>query len=121
MAIVTTSAIQHISDTKSFEVQVNDLNDFERLVQDLSDVLGPTSGLDSNEIDHKELEDLLLQYRSETSEWQKYALADYSRPYTRNLVDAGNGKFNLLILVWTPGKGSPIHDHAGTLLTSATP
>lgn len=32
--------------------------------------------------------------------------------YTRNLVDDGNGKFNLLILCWGEGHGSPIHDHA---------
>lgn len=32
--------------------------------------------------------------------------------YTRNLVDAGNGKFNLMILCWGPGHGSAIHDHA---------
>lgn len=111
---MTAATTQWITCEKSPEAQVKTLNDFERLVQDLSDVLGPTSGLDSDEIDHQELEALLLRYRSETSEWQKYALADYTRPYTRNLVDTGNGKFNLLILVWTPGKGSPIHDHAGT-------
>jgi cysteine dioxygenase len=33
--------------------------------------------------------------------------------YTRNLVDEGNGKFNLLILCWGEGHGSAIHDHAG--------
>lgn len=32
--------------------------------------------------------------------------------YTRNLVDAGNGKFNLMILCWGQGHGSAIHDHA---------
>lgn len=34
--------------------------------------------------------------------------------YTRNLVDDGGerGHYNLLILCWNPGKGSPIHDHA---------
>ena len=30
----------------------------------------------------------------------------------RNLVDEGNGKSNLLIVVWNPDKASPIHDHA---------
>lgn len=34
--------------------------------------------------------------------------------YTRNLVDAGNGKFNLMIVCWGEGHGSAIHDHAGT-------
>lgn len=28
------------------------------------------------------------------------------------MVDAGNGKFNLMILCWGPGHGSAIHDHA---------
>lgn len=32
--------------------------------------------------------------------------------YTRNLVDAGNGKFNLMVLCWGEGHGSSIHDHA---------
>ncbi|KAH7721333.1 Protein CDO-1 [Aphelenchoides avenae] len=31
--------------------------------------------------------------------------------YTRNLVDVGNGKYNMLILCWGPGMGSSIHDH----------
>ncbi|XP_055529259.1 cysteine dioxygenase 1 isoform X2 [Wyeomyia smithii] len=32
--------------------------------------------------------------------------------YTRNLVDEGNGKFNLMILCWNEGHASAIHDHA---------
>lgn len=32
--------------------------------------------------------------------------------YTRNLVDAGNGKFNLMILCWGEAHASAIHDHA---------
>ena len=32
--------------------------------------------------------------------------------YTRNLVDEGNGKYNLMILCWGEGHGSSIHDHA---------
>ena len=32
--------------------------------------------------------------------------------YTRNLVDVGNGKFNLMALCWGEGHGSSIHDHA---------
>ncbi|EDO40387.1 predicted protein, partial [Nematostella vectensis] len=31
--------------------------------------------------------------------------------YTRNLVDEGNGKFNLIVLCWGEGQGSSIHDH----------
>lgn len=34
------------------------------------------------------------------------------RRYTRNLVDEGNGKFNLMILCWGEGHSSAIHDHS---------
>jgi cysteine dioxygenase len=32
--------------------------------------------------------------------------------YTRNLVSQGNKMFNLMILCWNEGQGSPIHDHS---------
>jgi cysteine dioxygenase len=35
-------------------------------------------------------------YTSCESEWSKYAFSDLSRGYTRNLVDEGNGKSNLV-------------------------
>ena len=31
--------------------------------------------------------------------------------YTRNLVDRGNGRYNLIVLCWDSGQGSSIHDH----------
>ncbi|KCV68268.1 hypothetical protein H696_05190 [Fonticula alba] len=34
--------------------------------------------------------------------------------YTRNLVDDGNGHFNLIVLAWAEGQGSPVHDHSGS-------
>ena len=85
---------------------------FHALVKSLSDVLGPSSGLDSDEIDPNDIINLMSVYTSNEIDWKQYALADSSRNYTRNLVDEGNGKSNLLIVVWNPGKGSPIHDHA---------
>ncbi|APA08223.1 hypothetical protein sscle_03g029930 [Sclerotinia sclerotiorum 1980 UF-70] len=85
---------------------------FHRLVADLSRILGPSSGLTSADVDVEEPQSLMENYISNEDEWKQYAFADLSRGYTRNLVDEGNGKSNLLILVWTPGKGSPLHDHA---------
>ena len=85
---------------------------FHALVRSLSDILGPSSGLDSDDVDPNDLVNLMSVYTSNEKEWKQYALADISRNYTRNLVDEGNGKSNLLIVVWNPGKGSPIHDHA---------
>jgi len=54
---------------------------------------------------------LMRSYKSNPAEWRKYAVADRNK-YTRNLVNAGNGKFNLMILCWGEGHGSSIHDHA---------
>jgi len=85
---------------------------FHQLVRDLSSKLGPSSGLDSEDIDPKDLQILMENYTSHKEDWKRYSFPDLSRPYTRNLVDEGNGKSNLLVLVWTPGKASPIHDHA---------
>jgi hypothetical protein len=104
---------------------------FEELVLELKSVLGPSSGLDSADVNVADLNALMRDYASSPREWSKYAFQDASRGYTRNLVDEGNGKSNLvrmsrrpalertkslterlqLVLVWTPGKGSPIHDH----------
>ncbi|XP_017875248.1 cysteine dioxygenase type 1-like isoform X2 [Ceratina calcarata] len=57
------------------------------------------------------VKDLMASYRSNPLEWKKYAKFDRYR-YTRNLVDEGNGRFNLMVLCWGEGHGSAIHDHA---------
>ncbi|QSZ33460.1 hypothetical protein DSL72_005028 [Monilinia vaccinii-corymbosi] len=57
---------------------------------------------------------LLRNYTSNPSEWQKYAYANPNKQYTRNLVAEVEGVFNLLMLVWTPGKESKVHDHAAS-------
>lgn len=54
---------------------------------------------------------LMLAYKSNPKEWQKFAKFDRYK-YTRNLVDSGNGKFNLMILCWGEGQCSTIHDHS---------
>ncbi|KHN98199.1 cysteine dioxygenase [Metarhizium album ARSEF 1941] len=84
---------------------------FEELILTMKKVLGPSSGLTSDDVDVGSLTELMLNYDSNPREWSKYAYGDAGRGYTRNLVDEGNGKSNLLVLVWSPGKGSPIHDH----------
>lgn len=85
---------------------------FNGLVASINKILGPSNGIDSAGVNVQDLQDAMSAYSSREADWSKYALSDPSRAYTRNLVDNCNGKSNLLILVWCPGKGSPIHDHA---------
>jgi len=55
---------------------------------------------------------LLRAYESNPDHWSRFAHANPDKQYTRNLVCEVPGIFNLLLLVWTPGKASPVHDHA---------
>ena len=71
-------------------------NAFEQLVIDINRILGPCNGLDSNGVDVGELKYILRDYNSNEAEWERYAFGDASRAYTRNLVDRGNGKANLV-------------------------
>lgn len=45
------------------------------------------------------------------SELQKYAFFDDNRLYTRNLLSTDDETYTLLLLCWTPGRESMIHDH----------
>jgi len=69
---------------------------FHQLIQNLSATLGPSSGLDSADVDPLDLQKLMKEYISSSSEWSRYAWSDCTRAYTRNLVDRGNGKSNLV-------------------------
>lgn len=66
---------------------------------------------ETNYVNIEMVNHLMLTYKSNPREWRKYAKFD-RYTYTRNLVDAGNGKFNLLILCWGEGHSSSVHDHA---------
>lgn len=78
-------------------------------LQELIDALHDAFETDHVNIDH--VQDLMMSYKSNPTEWKKFAKFDRYR-YTRNLVDEGNGRFNLMVLCWGEGHGSAIHDHA---------
>ncbi|XP_022090767.1 cysteine dioxygenase type 1-like [Acanthaster planci] len=59
----------------------------------------------------EEVQEVMERYDSREEEWDCFAHYDEHR-YTRNLVDQGNGKFNLMVLCWGEGMGSSIHSHA---------
>ncbi|RHZ58109.1 hypothetical protein CDV55_104266 [Aspergillus turcosus] len=65
-------------------------NAFENLVLDLSEALGPSSGLDSDDVNPLDIQRLMEKYVSNPEEWRPFALGDNSRGYTRNLIDEGN-------------------------------
>lgn len=71
-------------------------DNFAQLVKDLSQVLGPSSGLTCADVSVDELKALMEKYVSKQEEWDMYNFKDQSRGYTRNLVDRGNGKSNLV-------------------------
>lgn len=73
-----------------------DSNRFDNLVLALKDALGPSSGLTSDDVNVEHLTELMQKYNSQETEWSRFALGDESRGYTRNLVDEGNGKSNLV-------------------------
>jgi cysteine dioxygenase len=50
-------------------------------------------------------------YAREHRDWKRFGRFDPAL-YTRNLV-ARNEQFELLVLCWSAGQESPIHDHAG--------
>lgn len=72
------------------------MNRFEQLVQDIKDVLGPSSGITSDDVDVEDLTHIMERYISDKKEWSMYAMEDGNLGYTRNLVDEGNGKANLV-------------------------
>jgi cysteine dioxygenase len=87
---------------KGFYVPVKSLDD---LIANLHTVF------DGDEVNVEYVQSLMESYKSNPADWKKFAKFDQYR-YTRNLVDEGNGKFNLMILAWGEGHGSAVHDHA---------
>ena len=79
------------------DVEVLRPDGFAELVLSLKEALGPSSGLTSDDVDVDYLRRLMEDYDScHDTTWARYAFEDASKGYTRNLVDEGNGKSNLV-------------------------
>ncbi|KAJ1895740.1 hypothetical protein LPJ66_004406 [Kickxella alabastrina] len=88
-----------------------------KTMQDLITSLNTTmgdNGLGKDLSTVHKVKQLMHSYTSHSQDWAQHAVYHEGTRYTRNLVDDGNGKYNLLILVWGEGQSSPIHDHAGS-------
>jgi cysteine dioxygenase len=94
MAVDVISSAVSINHTSAVKFPQSDK--FEELVQAMKKTLGPSSGLTSDDVNVDALTDLMINYDSNPMEWSRYAYGDASRGYTRNLVDEGNGKSNLV-------------------------
>jgi cysteine dioxygenase len=68
---------------------------FDSLVQNLKNCF-EDPGDQNEKIQADHLQSLMRAYASKRSEWDRFALGDPDMAYTRNLVDKGNGKYNLV-------------------------
>ncbi|KAF9355997.1 Cysteine dioxygenase, partial [Mortierella sp. AD094] len=91
-----TSMIAHSAEPENFPVPVP--ASLDELVRLLHIELG-TKGLGCEGVNVDRVKALMSNYVSNEEDWEKYAHFDKNR-YTRNLVDDGNGMFNLMILAW---------------------
>lgn len=67
----------------------------------------------SNEVNIDYVYTIMNNYKGTMKEWASFIKFQPDR-YTRNLVDGGNGKFNLMILCWAESQGSSIHNHTNS-------
>lgn len=79
------------------EHEQDSTNPFHVLVKDMSDLLGQ-GGIDSKDVNPEAILDLMRSYISKKEDWTTSTTrwsAD-GEPYVRNLVDTGNGQYNLV-------------------------
>ncbi|KAL6914860.1 hypothetical protein FSST1_012620 [Fusarium sambucinum] len=85
------------------------LNNF---IDDVKIHLGESGGIGCEDVDEDYIISLAKKYISNPNDWARYYHNCPGKNYTRNAIININKKANILLLVWNPGKGSPIHDHA---------
>lgn len=71
-------------------------NAFHQLVKNLNALLSRSLGSDFTDIDPGPLVKLMEDYHSDDSDWSRYAYGNEKQCFTRNLIDGGNGKHNLV-------------------------
>lgn len=81
----------------SIEAQGQQLDAFHSLVRELSGYLDQAQSLAFSEIcDPDAVIQRMKEYRSDRSEWAKYAHEDGNQCFTRNMVERGLGKSNIV-------------------------
>lgn len=100
MASTKISAEEYFS-----EKNVPAISNLDELIKELRNVF------EYDEVNVDYVKALLSSYKSNPEDWKKYSNFETHR-YTRNLVDTGNGKYNLIALCWSEGQASSIHSHS---------
>lgn len=93
--------VSHASRVSGSKVSISTIptpKSLDDLVQLLHHELG-SYGLDSEKIDVQRIQSIMEAYDSNEKDWESFAMFDECK-YTRNLIDDGNGKFNLMLLCW---------------------
>jgi cysteine dioxygenase len=90
-----------IDKTTHLPTQPNSLNELIELLY---------QAFETNEVNIDYVYEIMNNYKGNMKEWLPFVKFQPNK-YTRNLVDAGNGKFNLMILCWAESQGSSIHNH----------
>ena len=75
------------------------LDSFHQLARDLNEFLALSPSKNFSDIDPNTIMNRMREYKSRNSDWARYAHQDEDLPFTRNLVDPGNGIHNLVCLV----------------------
>ena len=76
--------------------QLQKSNAFHQLVLDLKAILNRSPGAKFSDIDPGPILTLMEKYQSEKTHWLDYAYGNKDHCFTRNLVDHGNGNWNLV-------------------------
>ena len=75
------------------------LDAFHQLARDLNGFLALSPSKNFSDIDPNTIIKRMREYKSRNSDWVRYAYKDEKVAFTRNLVDPGNGIYNLVCLV----------------------
>ena len=87
------------SEKPSTNAQDRPSDQFHTLVRELSGYIDTAQSLAFSEIcDPNAVIQRMKQYQSYTREWARYAFRDEAQCFTRNMVDRGLGKSNIVCL-----------------------
>lgn len=80
----------------------------QNLIENIYEILGKSgiSGLTDNELSR--LKNAVFSAEIPEDEWRPFAVFRHEG-YSRNLVDHGNGNFDLLLVAWNPGQSRYIN------------